>query len=139
MPTETEGFPPETGSTPNGDQVTVSRDDLRAVLDAWGRNVASAGVAAAYDRLSAAASRPASGPGASSGATPMSLDRGEPRIDLSASPQSCMWCLWDITRADDGRWRLAWGGTDDDGRDDPYYCDGSAEPHVHAAREGGND
>ena len=39
--------------------------------------------------------------------------------------ESCAHCLWDISRDDSGRWRLAWGGSPDDS--DPYRCDGWGE------------
>lgn len=38
-----------------GGSVIVSTEDLRAVLEAWGRNVAVAGAAEAFDRLAEAA------------------------------------------------------------------------------------
>jgi hypothetical protein len=106
--------------------VYVSRDDLHDAL-----TLISLWVPAAFrpsvivERLSAAAGQPPGGPEPVPAPFPVSQDGGERKIDLSASPRSCKWCLWDIIQDGPGRWRLAWGN-DGDGPD-PYHCDGRAD------------
>lgn len=53
---------------------------------------------------------------------------------LSADPgmKSCAHCLWDIRRDDEGRWRLAYGGSDD-----PWTCEGRPEGHEPGRLENG--
>ena len=51
----------------------------------------------------------------------------------SRQPMTCKWCLWDISVAEHGRWRLAWTDTDD-GSPDPYHCTGRADG-VHVPKK----
>jgi hypothetical protein len=59
----------------------------------------------------------------------VSADAGSGKTALSASPRSCVWCLWDIIQVSgEGRWRLAWWSSSDEAEvADPYHCDGHAD------------
>src|ERR1035438_4980811 len=69
------------------------------------------------------------GPEAHGSPSPVSLDPAPDSVALSASPRSCVWCLWDITQVSgEGRWRLAWWSSSDEAEvADPYHCDGHAD------------